>query len=171
MNLEIQYTTPAAAEIYGRSSNYGSADAAGFDLRAMIDQSVTILPGEQALIPTGIKLNMGPMLQNDSMRYAAMAIPRSGRGSKEGLVLANTIGLVDQDYLGEIMLCCWARPTDGSVKAATNRLCGSPIFIEPLERIAQLVIVPVMRPHFIVVANFSASTQRGVDGFGSTGKS
>jgi len=170
MHIEIQFTSDAAAERYGRESNYGSNDAAGFDLRAMIDAPITILPSEQVMIGTGIKINMAAMPAGQFNRYAAIAMPRSGKGSKEGLVIANTVGLIDQDYLGEIMLCCWARPTCGHINVANSRMGGTPIHIEPFDRIAQLVIVPVMRPMFKVVDSFSESTQRGEGGFGSTGK-
>ncbi len=136
----------------------------------MIAGPATILPGEQLLINTGIKINLDSMKKVDFMRYAAIAMPRSGRGSKEGLVLANTIGLIDQDYIGEIMLCCWARPTNGSVHSSENRLGGNPIHIEPFDRIAQLVFVPVLRPEIRVTNCLSQDTARGAGGFGSTGK-
>jgi dUTP pyrophosphatase len=139
----------------------------------MIDAPVTILPGEQKLIGTGIQLNMSRALVSDAekhIRVAAIAIPRSGRGSKEGLCLANTVGLIDQDYTGEIMLCCWARPTNSHINITTARVGGAPIHIEPYERIAQLMIVPVFRPRMLIVDEFSDQTARGAGGFGSTGK-
>lgn len=170
MKLEIQFTTPEAADRYTTGKLYGSADAAGLDLRAAIDKPIVILPSEQVMIPTGIKINMGSMGNADpAFRWAAMAMPRSGRGSKEGLVLANTIGLIDQDYLGEIMLCAWARPTSGYINSPNNRIGGTPIHIEPWERIAQLVIMPVLRPEIAAVHAFSTVTERCEGGFGHTG--
>lgn len=169
MKLEIQFTSTEAADRYTSGKLYGSEDAAGMDLRAAIDTAITILPGEQVMIPTGIKLNIASMCPLHPCRFAAIAMPRSGRGSKEGLVLGNTIGLIDQDYQGEIMLCAWARPTNGHVNGANNRIGGTPIHIEPWERIAQLVIVPVMRPEILAVHAFASATERGAGGFGSTG--
>lgn len=167
--IELIYTTEAAAKAYGKEGpQYSTDGAAAFDLRAMVDEAICILPSEQVMIPTGIRLNMayGSNLTN----IAAIVIPRSGRGSKEGLVLANTIGLIDEDYQGEIMICAWARPTSGHINAANHRQGGTPIRIEPGERIAQMMFVPVIRPAFKVVVEFSAKTVRGDSGFGSTGK-
>jgi dUTP pyrophosphatase len=169
MKLEIQFTSSAAADAYTGGKLYGSDFAAGLDLRAAISEPMSILPSEQAMIPTGIKINMMELGSNTIVRHAAMAMPRSGRGSKEGLVLGNTIGLIDQDYHGEIMLCAWARPTSGHINGANNRVGGTPIHIEPWERIAQLVIVPVIRPEIVAVHEFSVVTDRGAGGFGSTG--
>lgn len=166
MNLEIQYTSHHAKLRYGLSPLYGTDYSAGLDLRAAIDHAMTILPSEQVFVPTGIRIN----LMGNQRNYAGMAIPRSGRGSRDGLVLGNTIGLIDQDYNGEIMLCCWARPTDGHINARTFRVGGSPVRIEPWERIAQLVIVPVVRVIPTVVDQFSGTTARGDGGFGSTGQ-
>lgn len=168
MNIEMQFTSVSALRAYGQSDLYGSADAAAFDLRAMIEAPVSILPGEQVMIGTGIKLNIGGGAYGN-LKYAGIALPRSGRGSKEGLCIANTAGLIDQDYLGEIMLCCWARPTSGHINLPNARIGGSPIHIEPGERIAQLMIIPVIRPVFSVVDEFSTKTLRGDGGFGSSG--
>ena len=166
MNIELQYTSPEAEKYYGEQGpRYGSQYAAAIDLRAAINEAITILPGEQALIPTGVRLNM----MGGDLSMAAIALPRSGKGTKEGLVLANTAGLIDQDYQGEIMLACWARPTSGHLNPIINRLGGNPVHIEPWERIAQLMFVPVLRVGFNVVSKFSGDTKRGNDGFGSTG--
>jgi dUTP pyrophosphatase len=168
--IEIIYTTEAAARAYGEEApQYGSAGAAAFDLRAMIDAPMTILPAEQKFIPTGIRLNMAEQ-ERAAFNLAAIALPRSGRGSKEGLVLGNTAGLIDEDFQGEIMLCAWARPTDGHINAQNYRIGGRPIHIEPGERVAQLMFIPVLRPQFKVVTEFSKTTERGAGGFGSTGK-
>ena len=175
MLFEIKYTSDIAAKLYGAEPTYGSADAAAFDLRACIEEVLTIMPGEQAMVPTGIA--MQAVLSNDplstlflpnALRMAGIVLPRSGRGSRDGLVLGNTVGLIDQDYAGEIQLCVWARPTDGSVVG--NRLSGGHLVIEPGERIAQLMIVPVYRPAFSIVSEFGKTTERGIGGFGSTGK-
>lgn len=172
MKLQIQFTSEEARLRYTRESAYGSAFSAGMDLRADIDSPMVILPSEQALIPTGIKINLMSMHEGcvDLHRFAAIAIPRSGRGSRDGLVLGNTVGLIDQDYQGEIMLCCWARPTDGHINSINHRVGGTAVRIEPWERIAQLVIVPVIRPEFQIVDSFRVATERGSNGFGSTGQ-
>lgn len=168
MNIELQYTSEEAAKRYGQDGpSYGSKDAAAIDLRAAVNEVITLLPGEQVLVPTGIKLNM--LFESGVNRMAAIALPRSGKGTKEGLVLANTAGLIDQDYQGEIMLACWARPTSGHLNFGTNRLGGNPVHIEPWERIAQLMFVPVLRVGFNVVSEFSGTTARADGGFGSTG--
>lgn len=164
--IELIYTTEAAAFAYGEEGpQYSSADAAAFDLRAMIERPMILLPSEQAMIPTGIRLNMTGLVD----RFAAIALPRSGRGCKEGLVLGNTVGLIDQDYQGEIMLCAWARPTSGHINGQNNRVGGTQIHIEPGERIAQLMFVPVIRPPFRVKNEFSGRSERGERGFGHTG--
>lgn len=170
--IELIYTTEAAAKAYGSEGpQYSTDGAAAFDLRAMISEAVCILPSEQVMIPTGIRLNMGAddFFLHGNYKMAAVVIPRSGRGSKEGLVLGNTAGLIDLDFQGEIMICAWARPTSGHINAANHRQGGTPVHIEPGERIAQLMFVPVIRPAFKVVAEFSGRTERGAGGFGSTG--
>lgn len=168
--IELIYTTEAAAKAYGADGpQYSTDGAAAFDLRAMTDTAICILPSEQVMIPTGIRLNMTTEDCGPDLRISAIALPRSGRGSKEGLVLGNTIGLIDEDYQGEIMICAWARPTSGHMNAANHRQGGTPVHIEPGERIAQLMFVPVIRPAFKVVAEFSGKTERGDGGFGSTG--
>jgi dUTP pyrophosphatase len=129
---------------------YETADAAGVDLRACINESLTIEPGETHLISTGIAIHIGdPYL-------AAVILPRSGLGHKHGLVLGNLVGLIDADYQGPLMVSCWNR---GKVAYT----------IAPGDRIAQLVFMPIVRTHFEIVENFAA-TQRGVGGFGHSGK-
>lgn len=166
MLLDLIFTSGHASEMYQREPMRGSALAAGIDLRAAIEKPVTILPSEQLMIPTGIKIDMTSARTNG---MAAMILPRSGRGTKEGLVLANTIGLIDEDYIGELMVCAWARPTDGHINIRNARVGGSAVRIEPWERFAQLVFVPVIRPKINVVTEFKAQTRRGAGGFGSTG--
>jgi dUTP pyrophosphatase len=182
MNIELIYTSREAVLAYENidaADNLGLADgpryssehAAAFDLRAMIADPITILPGEQYMIPTGIKLNMRHAEQflPLGVKLAAVIMPRSGRGSKEGLCIANTVGLIDEDYQGEITFCAWARPTNGHVNSANHRLGGTPIHIEPGERIGQLMFVYAPRPNFSVVESFSTTTERGEGGYGSTG--
>jgi|SRR3954453_2337460 len=129
---------------------YATPGSAGLDLRACIDNVMTIEPGEASLIPTGIAIHL-----NDP-GLAAMIIPRSGLGHKHGIVMGNLVGLIDSDYQGQIFVSCWNR---GS----------APFLLNPLERIAQLVVVPVVQVGFNVVNDFQ-ETQRGANGFGSTGK-
>ena len=129
---------------------YATAGSAGLDLRACLDAPLVLAPGESQLIPTGLAIHIGdPAL-------AAMILPRSGLGHKHGIVLGNLVGLIDSDYQGPLMVSCWNR--------------GQAAFtVQPMERIAQLVIVPVVQAAFRVVDEFDAS-QRGEGGFGSTGK-
>lgn len=129
---------------------YATAGSAGLDLRACIEQVMTIEPGEAKLIPTGIAIHLA------DPGFAAMVLPRSGLGHKHGIVLGNLVGLIDSDYQGQIFVSCWNR---GHV----------PFPLNPLERIAQLVVVPVIQVSFNVVNDFEQS-HRGENGFGSTGK-
>src|SRR5476649_2757958 len=129
---------------------YATAGSAGLDLRAAIDDAITLRPGDTALIPTGLAIHL------DDPALAAIIIPRSGLGHKHGIVLGNLVGLIDSDYQGQIFVSVWNR--------------GNTTFIlNPMERIAQLVVVPVMQVGFNVVPEFAAS-HRGEGGFGSTGK-
>ena len=120
------------------------------DLRACLDASITIKPGETVLIPTGLAIHIA------DPGYAAMILPRSGMGAKNGIVLGNLVGLIDSDYQGPLMVSLW------------NRGKGA-FAIQPLDRIAQLIVVPVVQVEFEVVEEFAASA-RGAGGFGSTGK-
>ena len=129
---------------------YATPGSAGLDLRACIEQPVTLNPGDTLLIPTGIAVHLA-----DS-GMAALILPRSGLGHKHGIVLGNLVGLIDSDYQGQIMVSCWNRGQTG---------CE----LNPLERIAQLVVVPVMQVEFNRVDAF-AESDRGEGGFGSTGK-
>jgi dUTP pyrophosphatase len=129
---------------------YGTAGSAGLDLRAALREPLTIAPGSTHLIPTGLAIHIG------DPAYAAMILPRSGLGHKHGIVLGNLVGLIDSDYQGELMISTWNR--------------GQTEFVmQPMERLAQLVIVPVLQVELNVVENFDAS-DRGAGGFGSTGK-
>lgn len=173
MKIEIIYTSEYAQRAYegGAITNagpqYATEHSAAFDVRAMIDEAITLQPGEQRMVGTGIKLNMGTAHDGlggiaQGMKVAALVIPRSGRGSKEGLNIANTIGLIDEDYQGEVFFTVWARPTapEGS----------KPLTIEPGERIGQLLFTYAPRFDFSVVREFSQATARGEGGFGSTGR-
>ena len=129
---------------------YATPGSAGLDLRACIDAALVIEPGQTVLIPTGLAIHIG------DASLAAMLLPRSGLGHKHGIVLGNLVGLIDSDYQGPLMVSCWNR--------------GQSAFtIEPMERIAQMVIVPVVQAAFRRVDAFDASS-RGEGGFGSTGK-
>ncbi len=129
---------------------YGTPGSAGLDLRACIDAALTLEPGSTHLIPTGLAIHIA------DPGYAAMILPRSGMGHKHGIVLGNLVGLIDSDYQGQLMVSTWNR--------------GSTAFVlNPMERLAQLVIVPVLQVGFNVVDDFEQS-ERGAGGFGSTGK-
>ena len=129
---------------------YATAGSAGLDLRACVPGPLVLQPGQCELIPTGISIHIAdPAL-------AAMILPRSGLGHKHGIVLGNLVGLIDSDYQGPLMVSCWNRS-------------DRPFTIEPLERLAQLVIVPVVQARFEVVETFGESG-RGQGGFGSTGR-
>ncbi|MDR3899317.1 MAG: dUTP diphosphatase [Duodenibacillus sp.] len=137
------------ARIAERIPQYATAGSAGLDLRALLDEPVTIAPGETILVHTGIAIHVA------DPGYAALILPRSGLGHKKGIVLGNLVGLIDSDYQGELMISTWNRGND-------------PFVLEPFERLAQLVIVPVVQAQFNVVDDFEASA-RGAGGFGSTG--
>ncbi|MCC7286110.1 MAG: dUTP diphosphatase [Burkholderiaceae bacterium] len=128
---------------------YATAGSAGLDLRACIDAPLRLEPGQSALIPTGLAIHIG------DPGLAAMLLPRSGLGHKHGIVLGNLVGLIDSDYQGPLMVSCWNR----GVATYT---------VQPFERVAQMVIVPVVQARFRRVESFEAST-RGAGGFGSTG--
>jgi len=129
---------------------YATPGSAGLDLRACLDTPLTLAPGQAELIPTGFSIHIGdPTL-------AAMLLPRSGLGHKHGIVLGNLVGLIDSDYQGPLMVSCWNRGHESFV-------------LNPLDRLAQLVLVPVVQEAFRVVNDFSA-TERGAGGFGSSGR-
>jgi len=130
--------------------HYATPGSAGLDLRACLDAPLTLEPGRAELVPTGIAIHL------DDPGLAAVLLPRSGLGHKHGLVLGNLVGLIDSDYQGQVMVSCWNRGT-------------APYTIAPGERIAQMVIVPVVQVEFDVVEAFTAS-DRGAGGFGSSGR-
>jgi dUTP pyrophosphatase len=131
--------------------DYATSGSAGMDLRACVDVALVLEPGATALVPTGMAIHI------EDPGMAAVLLPRSGLGHKHGIVLGNLVGLIDSDYQGQLFVSCWNRGKDSFT-------------IEPGERIAQMVIVPVVRVQFEVVSEFSAS-QRGAGGFGHTGRS
>jgi len=133
-----------------RLPEYATPGAAGLDLRACVEAPLILQPGTTHLVRTGIAIHIG------DPGYAAMILPRSGLGHKHGIVLGNLVGLIDSDYQGELMVSTWNRG-------------HTPFTLNPLERLAQLVIVPVVQARFNMVTDFSAS-ERGAGGFGSTGK-
>ncbi len=146
--IDLKVLDPRMAECLPAYATPGSA---GLDLRACTDGPLVIEPGQAVLIPTGIALHIA------DPGLAAMILPRSGLGHKHGIVLGNLVGLIDSDYQGPLMVSCWNR--------------GQTAFtVQPMERIAQLVIVPVVQAQFRLVEDFGAST-RGEGGFGSTGRS
>lgn len=129
---------------------YATPGSAGLDLRACIDEPLVLAPNAWDLVPTGIAVFI------KDPGYAALILPRSGLGHKHGIVLGNLVGLIDSDYQGQLMVSAWNRST-------------VPFTLEPMERLAQLVIVPVMQAQFNLVTEFEA-TERGEGGYGSTGK-
>jgi dUTP pyrophosphatase len=134
----------------GQLPQYATAGSAGLDLRACLDAPVTLAPGQTTLVPTGIAIHLG------DPGYAAIILPRSGLGHKHGIVLGNLVGLIDSDYQGQIFVSTWNR--------------GDTAFVlNPMERLAQLVVVPVAQVEWNVVDDF-ADSARGAGGFGSTGK-
>lgn len=147
MKIDVKVIDPRMADLLPAYATPGSA---GLDLRACLEAPLTLAPNAWQLVPTGIAI----YLQNPG--FAAMILPRSGLGHKHGIVLGNLVGLIDSDYQGQLMVSAWNR----SDVAFT---------IEPMERIAQLVIVPVVQAQFTVVTEFPASV-RGEGGYGSTGK-
>lgn len=145
--LDVKILDPRMKELLPA---YGTAGSAGLDLRAALTEPLTIEPGSTHLVPTGLAIHIG------DAAYAAMILPRSGLGHKHGIVLGNLVGLIDSDYQGELMISTWNRGQSAFV-------------LQPLERLAQLLIVPVLQVELNVVEDFDAS-QRGDGGFGSTGK-
>ncbi len=146
-NIDVKILDPRMKE---QMPAYATPGSAGLDLRACIDQPLVLEPGSTHLIPTGLAIHIG------DPSYAAMILPRSGMGHKHGIVLGNLVGLIDSDYQGQLMVSTWNR----GIAAFT---------LNPMERLAQLVVVPVMQVGFNIVEEFDQST-RGAGGFGSTGK-
>lgn len=148
MELDVKIMDPRMAD---QLPAYATPGSAGLDLRACLDVSLVLAPNAWQLVPTGIAIHLA------DRGYAAMILPRSGLGHKHGIVLGNLVGLIDSDYQGQLMVSAWNRSTTAFT-------------IEPMERIAQLVIVPVVQAQFNVVTDFPPS-ERGEGGYGSTGRS
>ena len=148
MNIDLKVLDPRMAD---QLPSYATPGSAGLDLRACVDTAVTLQPNAWQLIPTGIAIYLA------DPNFAAMILPRSGLGHKHGIVLGNLVGLIDSDYQGQLMVSAWNR----SDVAYT---------IEPMERIAQLIFVPVVQAEFNVVQEFDSASERGAGGYGSTGK-
>ncbi|MBW0448940.1 dUTP diphosphatase [bacterium M00.F.Ca.ET.228.01.1.1] len=147
MNLDLKILD---ARMRDQLPAYATSGSAGLDLRACLNEPLTLKPGDTALVPTGLAIHVG------DPGYAALILPRSGLGHKHGIVLGNLVGLIDSDYQGELMISTWNR--------------GETTFVlNPMERLAQLVIVPVVQASFNIVEEF-AQSERGAGGFGSTGK-
>lgn len=147
MQVDLRILDP---RLHAQMPAYATPGSAGLDLRACIDAPLTLAPGNTFLMPTGLAMHLA------DPRWCALVLPRSGLGSRNGIVLANLVGLIDSDYQGQLMVPLWNR---GS----------APFTIAPLDRIAQMIVVPVTQPTFRVVESFEASA-RGEGGFGSTGR-
>ncbi|MBT9466940.1 dUTP diphosphatase [Hydrogenophaga sp.] len=148
MRIDVKVLDPRMAD---QLPAYATGGSAGLDLRACLDAPLTLAPNAWQLVPTGLAIHLA-----DS-GFAAMILPRSGLGHKHGIVLGNLVGLIDSDYQGQLMVSAWNRS-------------GVPFTIEPMERIAQMVIVPVVQAQFNVVDDFAAESERGAGGYGSTGR-
>ncbi|HXZ54994.1 MAG TPA: dUTP diphosphatase [Burkholderiales bacterium] len=146
-SLDVKILDP---RLRGSLPQYATAGAAGLDLRACIERPLTLAPGAAELVPSGIAIHLS------DPGLAAIVLPRSGLGHKHGIVLGNLVGLIDSDYQGQVMVSVWNRS-------------GAAFTINPMDRIAQLVVVPVVQVKINVVEEFAAS-ERGAGGFGSTGK-
>ena len=147
LKIDVKVIDPRMA---GQLPTYATPGSAGLDLRACLDTPLTLGANAWQLVPTGIAIYL------KDPGYAALILPRSGLGHKHGIVLGNLVGLIDSDYQGQLMVSAWNRS-------------DTPFTIEPMERIAQLVIVPVVQASFRLVDGFSAS-ERGASGYGSTGR-
>ena len=148
MKVDLKILDPRMAD---QLPQYATPGSAGLDLRACLDVAITLEPNAWQLVPTGIAIHL------DDPVYAALILPRSGLGHKHGIVLGNLVGLIDSDYQGQLMVSAWNRSS-------------TPFTLEPMERLAQLVIVPVVQAQFNVVQEFAAKSERGEGGYGSTGK-
>ncbi len=148
MNLDIKILDARMAD---QLPGYATPGSAGLDLRACLDEPLLLAPNAWQLVPTGLAIHL------KDPGYAALILPRSGLGHKHGIVLGNLVGLIDSDYQGQLMVSAWNR----SDVAYT---------LQPMERLAQLVIVPVVQAQFRVVDDFDHATERGAGGYGSTGK-
>jgi dUTP pyrophosphatase len=148
MKIDVKILDPRMAD---QLPQYATPGSAGLDLRACLDEPLTLTPNAWKLVPTGLAIHLA------DPAYAALILPRSGLGHKHGFVLVNLVGLIDSDYQGQLMVSAWNRSDESYT-------------LQPMERLAQLVIVPVVQARFNLVQEFEASTERGQGGYGSTGK-
>jgi dUTP pyrophosphatase len=148
MRVAVQILDP---RLHEQLPDYATPGSAGLDLRACIESAMTVSAGQAVMVPTGMAIHL------DDPGFCAMILPRSGLGHKHGIVLGNLVGLIDSDYQGALQVSCWNRS-------------GQTYTIQPMDRIAQLVVVPVKQVQFDIVDEFGPSL-RGTGGFGSTGKS
>ena len=148
MHIDLQILDP---RLHSQMPAYATPGSAGLDLRACVQEPLTLEPNAWQLVPTGMAIHL------KDPGYAALILPRSGLGHKHGIVLGNLVGLIDSDYQGPLMVSCWNRGTQAFT-------------IQPMDRIAQLVIVPVVQARFKVVDEFGQGSARGEGGFGSTGR-
>ena len=148
MRVDLKILDPRMAD---QLPQYATPGSAGLDLRACLDAAITLEPNAWQLVPTGIAIHL------DDPAYAALILPRSGLGHKHGIGVGNLVGLIDSDYQGQLMVSAWNRSS-------------TPFTLEPMERLAQLVIVPVVQAQFNVVQEFAAKSERGEGGYGSPGK-
>ncbi|WP_294764761.1 dUTP diphosphatase [uncultured Rhodoferax sp.] len=148
MKIDVKILDP---RLNDNLPTYATPGSAGLDLRACLDAPLTLAPNAWQLVPTGMAIYLA------DPAYAALILPRSGLGHKHGIVLGNLVGLIDSDYQGQLMVSAWNRSS-------------TEFTIQPMERIAQLMIVPVVQAQFNVVSEFPAASERGEGGYGSTGK-
>ena len=148
MRIDVKVLDPRLTD---QLPQYAIPGSAGLDLRACLDEPLTLMPNAWQLVPTGLAIHLA------DPGFAAMILPRSGLGHKHGIVLGNLVGLIDSDYQGQLMVSAWNRST-------------APFTIEPMERIAQLIIVPVVQAQFRLVTAFEQTSERGEGGYGSTGR-
>jgi dUTP pyrophosphatase len=148
VQIDVKVLDPRMAD---QLPAYATPGSAGLDLRACLDAPLVLGPNAWQLVPTGLAIHLA------DPGYAAMILPRSGLGHKHGIVLGNLVGLIDSDYQGQLMVSAWNR----SDTAFT---------VQPMERIAQMVIVPVVQANFRMVNDFAAASERGAGGYGSTGR-
>ncbi|WP_372658541.1 dUTP diphosphatase [Hydrogenophaga sp.] len=148
MQIDVKVLDPRMVD---QLPAYATPGSAGLDLRACLDAPLTLAPNAWQLVPTGLAIHLA------DPGYAAVILPRSGLGHKHGIVLGNLVGLIDSDYQGQLMVSAWNRS-------------GVAFTIEPMERIAQMVVVPVVQARFRVVGEFADTSERGAAGYGSTGR-
>ena len=148
MQIDVRLLDPRLGD---QLPAYATPGSAGLDLRACLEAPLTLAPNAWQLVPTGLAIHLA------DPGYAALILPRSGLGHKHGIVLGNLVGLIDSDYQGQLMVSAWNRS-------------GTAYTIEPMERIAQLVVVPVVQAQFRIVEQFAATSARGEGGYGSTGQ-